>query len=518
MSLRDPPRPLARPQAAPSAAAHFDDFVAPTKILYVGDTPATIHLRKCRLTLPGSTAGGASADARRRERDATAEFDQAEIAIGSQGDNDFVLHDDTVSRHHCKIVQEDAAWVLVDLGSTNGSFINRVRVREAFLQPGCTVHLGQVEMKFQAADEEVEIVPSHKERLGAAVGRSRKIREVFSLVEKIAPTGTTVVIEGETGTGKEVIAHEIHRLSPRARAPLMVLDCGAVPPNLIESELFGHDKGAFTGAVMTRQGLFELAHGGTLFLDELGELPLDLQPKLLRALESREIRRVGGTRSIRVDVRILVATNRDLEAEVAAGRFREDLFYRLSVVRLRLPPLRERAEDLPLLVRQLLARLPANQRPDPRPDHKQNQPASGGQRIREVTREAMELLSAYRWPGNVRELANVLERAVSLADGEILSARDLPDVVRGEARLPIRGGLTPPPIPLDAAGDATFKEAKERLLSSFERDYLVSLLKKTGGNISQAAREADIDRKYFRKLMKKYGVAGTEGDVGDDDE
>ena len=505
MSLREPPPPL-RPRT--HAPKHFDDFVAPTKILYVGDTPATIHLRKCRLSLQGTTAAGGSGGAGGRPRER--EFDQAEVAIGSQADNDFVLHDDTVSRHHCRIVQEDAAWVLVDLGSTNGSFVNRVRVREAFLQPGCTVHLGQVELRFQAADEEVEIVPSHKERLGAAVGRSRKMREVFSVVEKIAPTGTTVVIEGETGTGKEVIAQEIHRLSPRSKGPLMVLDCGAVPPNLIESELFGHEKGAFTGAVMTRQGLFELAHGGTLFLDELGELPLDLQPKLLRALESREIRRVGGTRSIRVDVRIIAATNRDLEQEVAGGRFREDLFYRLSVVRLRLPPLRERAEDLPLLVRLLLGRLPANQKPA--------QAAGGGQRIRDLTREAMELLAAYRWPGNVRELGNVLERAVSLADGEVLSARDLPEVVRGEPRLPGRAGATPPPIPIDAASDGTFKEAKERLLSSFERDYLVSLLKKTGGNISQAAREADIDRKYFRKLMKKYGVAGVDTGDGDDDD
>jgi transcriptional regulator with GAF, ATPase, and Fis domain len=395
--------------------------------------------------------------------------------------------------------------VLVDLASTNGSFINRVRVREAFLQPGCTLHLGKVEIKFVAADEEVEIVPSHKERLGAAVGRSRKMREIFSVVEKIAPTGTTVVIDGETGTGKEVIAQEIHRLSPRAKGPIMVLDCGAVPPNLIESELFGHEKGAFTGAVMTRQGLFELAHGGSLFLDELGELPLDLQPKLLRALESREIRRVGGTRSIRVDVRIIAATNRDLETEVANGRFREDLFYRLSVVRLRLPPLRERTEDLPLLVRQLLARLPANQR------------SNGAQRIRDVSSAAMERLQVYRWPGNVRELANVLERAVSLADGELIEAADLPEVVRAEPRVSTGRTVLPPPIPQDAAAGGSFKEAKERLLSSFERDFLVALLKKTGGNISQAAREADIDRKYFRKLMKKYGLAGDADGEPDDE-
>ena len=468
----------------------FDDVVSPTKIFYRENGPVTLHLRRCKLI---SNVGG---------RVTEHAFDQAEISIGSMDENDLVVSDDTVSRRHCKIVQEDSSYVLVDLGSTNGTFIDRVRVREAFLTPGCTIGLGKVELKFQPADEEVEIVPLEAERLGAAIGRSVRMRELFAMIEKIAPTGTTVVIEGETGTGKEVIAKELHRLSPRGNGALMVLDCGAVPPSLIESELFGHEKGAFTGAVMTRQGLFELAHGGTLFLDELGELPLDLQPKLLRALETREIRRVGGSRSIRVDVRILAATNRDLEKEVKEGRFREDLFYRLSVVRLRIPPLRERTEDLPLLVKHLLARLPANRRSD------------GRERIRAVSDEAMAMLAAYRFPGNVRELVNVLERAVSLADGENLTANDLPELVRGALPAPLPGASSgPPPIPKSIA-DATFKDAKERLLASFERDYLVTLLKKTNGNISQAARDADIDRKYFRKLMKKYGL----GDGGDDEE
>jgi len=342
----------------------------------------------------------------------------------------------------------------------------------------------------------VAIVPSSKERLGAVVGRSRRMRELFAVVEKIAGSGTTVVIEGETGTGKELVAKEIHRLSPRAAGPLMVVDCSAVPQNLIESELFGHEKGAFTGAAMARQGLFELAHGGTLFLDELGELPLDLQPKLLRALEAREIRRVGGTRSMRVDVRIIAATRRDLEQEVASGRFREDLFYRLSVVRLRLPPLREREGDLPALVKHVLERLPANRRDD------------GRLRLREASREALDALGAYRWPGNVRELSNVIERAVSLSDeahGDVLEVRGLPDVVRGPTRAAPAGRAPAAAPPPDAEG--TFKEAKERLLSSFERDYLVTLLRRNLGNISAAARDAAIDRKYFRKLMRKYGLA-----------
>jgi transcriptional regulator with GAF, ATPase, and Fis domain len=420
-----------------------------------------------------------------------------------------VVSDDTVSRYHCRIVQEDTAYLLQDLGSTNGTFINRVRIREAYLKPGCTIGLGNTEVKFHSAEEKVEIVPSRKEKLGGMVGRHVKMRELYAVLEKIAPTATTVVIEGETGTGKEVVAQTIHQLSPRASGPMMVFDCGAVPDNLIESELFGHEKGSFTGAIMTRQGLFEMAHGGTLFLDELGELPIDLQPKLLRALEQREIRRVGSNKPIKVDVRIIAATNRNLEDEVKAGRFRQDLFYRLSVVRLFLPPLRERADDLPLLIKLFLAEAQYNKRPD------------GSQKVSQVSRAAMDLLTAYKWPGNVRELVNTVERAVSFAEGDIIEPRDLPETVRGEEQAPRAPGAAglggmPGASPLSAMpdSDSTFKDAKERWVSSFERDYIVTLLKKNKGNISHAAREADIDRKYFRKLMRKYGI---EGGADDDD-
>src|ERR1700761_3648882 len=338
--------------APPSGAKKFPDYVPPTKVHYDGQKPATLHLRKCKLI---TNVGG-------RAREHT--FDKGSITIGAMEDNDLVVSDDTVSRYHCKIVQEDTSYLLVDLGSTNGTFINRVRIKEAYLKPGCTIGLGNTEVKFHAADEKVEILPSRKEKLGRMVGRHVKMRELYTVLEKIAPTATTVVIEGETGTGKEVVAQTIHDLSPRSSGPIMVFDCGAVPDNLIESELFGHEKGSFTGAIMTRQGLFEMAHGGTLFLDELGELPLDLQPKLLRALEQREIRRVGGTRSLKVDVRILAATNRNLELEVREGRFRQDLFYRLSVVRVFIPPLRERVEDLGTLIKHFLGEASYNRRSD----------------------------------------------------------------------------------------------------------------------------------------------------------
>src|SRR4051794_1791786 len=370
----------------------FPDFVPPTKVSYLDHGP-TLHLRRCILQAVA---------------DPTVEwtFDKEEIRIGSMDDNDVVLGDDTVSRYHCRIAQEDNGYVLVDNRSTNGTFVNKVRIREAFLKPGSIVSVGQSQLRFNAREEEVEIVPSRSDHCAGLIGGNARMREIYSIIEKIAPTATTVVIDGETGTGKEVVAQAIHSLSPRSRNDLVVFDCGAVPPNLIESELFGHEKGSFTGAVMTRQGLFEQADGGTLFLDELGELPIDLQPKLLRALEQREVRRVGSAKPSKVDVRIIAATNRNLEDEVRAGRFRQDLFYRLSVVRLHLPSLHARADDVPLLAQHFL-------------DHgmfNSDSTTARKPRVKRVSRDASAALQNYPWPGNVRELVNVIERSVSFAD------------------------------------------------------------------------------------------------------
>ncbi|MBP6629273.1 MAG: sigma 54-dependent Fis family transcriptional regulator [Kofleriaceae bacterium] len=505
----------------------FPDFVPPTKVSYLEGGP-TLHLRRCTLSTVDEPVS-------------TWTFEGEEVRIGSMEDNELVIRDDTVSRYHCKIVQEESGYVLVDLRSTNGTFVNKVRVREAFLKPGCTIGVGQSQLRFNALEQAVHIVPSQAQQCGYLIGGNAKMREIYAILEKIAPTATTVIIEGETGTGKEVVAQTIHTLSTRRTGELVVFDCGAVPPNLIESELFGHEKGSFTGAMMTRAGLFEQADGGTIFLDELGELPIDLQPKLLRALEGREVRRVGSGKAIKVDVRIIAATNRDLEEEVRAGRFRQDLFYRLSVVRLRMPALRERADDIPLLVGHFL-----------RSGHYNKLPA-GGQRVKQVGRDAMTALQAYPWPGNVRELVNVIERAVSFCDGDTLSVADLPDYVRtakapaprpSTARGESRRAATAPsaaahavPAPLPLVGPAggageggrpgqdllaegvTFKDGKERWIAAFERDYVVSLLGRHGGNISHAARDADIDRKYFRKLMKKYDIEAPGRDeetVGED--
>ena len=464
-----------------------------TRIVYLDETgDQTIHLRRCRLVkkLPD-------------QEPVIHLFDQTIVRIGALAENDLVISNDTVSRFHCQIIQEEDDYVLKDLNSTNGTFIDGVRIREAFLSAGSRVKLGESEFTFEPVDEKITVEPAETTRYGDIVGQNVRMRQIFHILDRISTSAATVVIEGSTGTGKEVVARTIHQKSNRSGGPFIVFDCGAVPENLIESELFGHEKGSFTGASRARKGLFEMAHGGTLFLDEMGELSLDLQPKLLRVLESREVRPVGGNRSSPVDVRVIAATNRDLAEEVQSGRFRQDLYYRLSVVRLVLPPLRERPDDIPLLVEHLLSKEQANRT------------SEGHLRITTIAAPALRALQTYPWPGNVRELANVIERACSFAEGMTLEVDDLPEYIthghitttvaetaaqqtgpaaRGEVQVP------------SALSDLAFKDAKEKWLGKFEIDYIENLLKKNNYNISSAAREADIDRKYFRKLMKKYGI------------
>jgi len=460
-----------------------------TKITYIDGRPTTLTLRRCQLAL------------RRGDDLREYVFERDVVTIGAMEDNDLVIDDETVSRNHCRIVREGDQYVLIDPGSTNGTFVNRVRIREAFLHENCTITCGKTDIKFQPFDEKLRIVPSDRERFGDIIGGDRSMREIYSILEKIAPTDTTVVIEGETGTGKEVVARTIHQQSRRKEGPFMVFDCGAVPENLIESELFGHEKGSFTGAVSTRQGIFEMANGGTVFLDELGELQLDLQPKLLRVLEQREVKRVGGAKPIKVDVRIVAATNRDLEAEVRAGHFREDLFYRLTVVRLLLPPLRDRRDDVELLARHFLA------------NGRFNRDRLGAKKLTGFDPAVLDRFRRYPWPGNVRELHNVVERAVSFAESDRVELADLPQHIaypRGGEPLDERTNpnVELPEVREELAGP--FKEVKEQWVASFEKDYIAALLGKTKGNISHAAKEADIDRKYFRKLMKKYGISAAD--------
>ncbi|MCC6749591.1 MAG: sigma 54-interacting transcriptional regulator [Deltaproteobacteria bacterium] len=444
---------------------------AKTRQAHGGDR--AIHLRQCKLVvLKGAERG--------REYVIAGDV----IRIGKHESNDLVLPEDTVSRVHCEILRDARGYLLRDLQSTNGTFLDGAEVREAYVRAGSVVTVGTVQVKFQPFEERIEILPSEHERLGAMVGRSLAMREIFGLLERVAPTEATVLIEGETGTGKDLVARTVHTLSRRREGPFVVVDCGAVASNLIESELFGHEKGAYTGATATRQGAFELADGGTIFLDELGELSLDLQPKLLRVLEQREIRRVGGNRTIRVDIRVVAATKQDLRSEVEKGKFREDLYFRLSVVPVYVPALRERREDVPLLVKDFAAKL--------------------GFADEELPDEAMAILTAHDWPGNVRELRNVLER------GLYLSRQAGDDAMKFISVMGLGAGR---PAPAGGRGlepefdpKASYRDNKERWSDAFERRYLDWLLRRSEGNISRAAREADMDRKYLHKLLKKHNI------------
>jgi transcriptional regulator with GAF, ATPase, and Fis domain len=331
-------------------------------------------------------------------------------------------------------------------------------------------------------------IPSY-DSFGDLYGGSVAMRRTYAILDRVAKSDATVLIEGESGTGKELAAHEIVRRGPRAEGPLVTVDTSAIASSLIESELFGHTRGAFTGADRERVGAFESAHGGTVFLDEIGEMPLELQPKLLRALEAREIRRVGETTPRRVDVRVIAATNRNLEREVNLGRFRGDLFFRLAVVTVQLPPLRERLEDLPLLLRAILESMGALD--------------NESLFVPRVFRE----MSGHDWPGNVRELRNYVERAVILG---------VAGSIRGRADLPLPpnlGDAIQSPGWTDADLDEPFKAAKERLLTRFERAYLSRLLEQSEGNVSRAARQAKLDRMYLSRLLQRYGLKTRASDA-----
>jgi len=322
------------------------------------------------------------------------------------------------------------------------------------------------------------------------VGRSPAMTQVFELVKKAARSEANILILGESGTGKELIARAIHANSPRAGQPFVPVDCASLPEQLLESELFGHEKGSFTGAIRSKAGLEETAHRGTLFLDEIAELPAALQVKLLRVLQERQIRRVGGTSLVDVDVRVVSATNRDLLEAIAKGQFREELYYRVNVVAIQLPPLRERAGDVRLLAHTFLKRF-------------------GQSRVTAIDDAAAEALDRYTWPGNVRELQNVIERACALAEGHVVTIRDLPDHVRQPAS---RKAAVPADLAAAAhgtavaGGDLTLKDAKERWLQVLEVSYLRDLLARHDGNVSSAAKAAGIDRKTFHRLINKYDL------------
>jgi DNA-binding NtrC family response regulator len=396
------------------------------------------------------------------------------LVIGKSRQCDVVFPDDSVSREHAEVRREGDGYRVVDLGSTNGTFVGEARVTDAFLQPGDVLGLGKIQLRFVPRESRAELLPSDREHFGPVLGHGLAMKKIFGVLERVSDTDVTILLQGETGTGKDLIARALHEGSQRKDEAYVVVDCGAVAPSLIESELFGHEKGAFTGAHQRRRGAFELATKGTLFLDEVGELPLDLQPKLLRVLETRKIRRVGGSEEIEVDIRVIAATHRPLAELVSSGEFREDLFFRLAVVQANIPPLRERRDDIPVLIEAFSRRLPPGMWRAPNP-------------------EAMARLVGHDWPGNVRELRNVVERSAYLSPDGVI---DL--ITTGK-----KNKDDPPPA-FDPT--LTFREQKERAVELFEEAYLGWLLQRAEGNISRAAREADMDRKYLHKLLRRYGI------------
>ena len=423
---------------------------------------ATLSHQQCRLVVTAGPDRGSQCTLRDRR-----------IRVGAGARADLVLSDVRVSGLHFELVVGPSGCVLRDLGSRNGTFVGRTRIVEAIIADGATIRVGETTLQFEILDQTVTTSLAAADQFGRLLGRSPVMRECFARLQQLAGVDTTVLIRGETGTGKDLAAEALHSESLRSERPFAILDCSAISPNLVESELFGHEQGAFTGATTARAGVFERGNGGTVFLDEIGEMPLELQPKLLRMLESRRVRRIGGDRELDVDVRIVAATNRDLSLQVERGLFREDLYYRLAVIEVVMPPLRDRPEDLALLVEHML-----------------------GARGRPMSLEAetLALLGQYDWPGNVRELRNVVERAAILDEGP------------ASISVPQRGRASPSPSLADVDLEVPFKVAKRALVDDFERRYVGALLDAHAGNISACARAAGVDRMVIHKIAERHGL------------
>ncbi len=403
--------------------------------------------------------------------------------IGTSATSHLRLTDRAVSRVHCELRLKSGAVQIVDAGSTNGTFVEGVRIADADLAPGGVFRVGTTSIRIEAANSPTRVAISSSDHFGDLLGASLAMRRVYAVLERLAATDTTALIHGETGTGKELAARAVHEASRRAKGAFVTVDCGAIAESLIESELFGHVRGAFSGAHAERRGLFEEANGGTLFLDEIAELPLALQPKLLRALESREVRRLGANTSRAIDVRILAATHRSLAQSVNEGTFREDLYYRLAVVEVELPPLRARRGDVETIAQRFYERFAA-------------------------TDEAMpsELATAIKsrsWTGNVRELRNFVERTITL--GTIADHPAQGGARAAEAQA--SDALVPTHLPL--------REARVAWMNQFERRYAEALLQRTNGNVTRAAELAGVHRRSFQRLLASLGGRLAEH-IGDD--
>ena len=427
------------------------------------------------------------------DRKQVREFTGDRVVVGTHDSCDLVLTDPTVSRQHLEISLVPRGYALHDLDSRNGTFLGEVRVGEVTVDRDTRVRVGGTELRLQPLKATVDLALPEADRFGPLLGRSPAMRRVFEVLTRVAASDSTVLITGESGTGKEVAARAIHEASPRRGGPFVVVDCGGLSANLVESELYGHVRGAFTGATQARDGAFVAAEGGTLFLDEVGELPLELQTRLLGVLERRQVQPLGSSKPRAVDVRVLAATNRDLRKEVNRGGFRTDLYFRLAVVGVTMPPLRERAEDIPQYVAAMLAEW-----------------SEGGAHV-PIDAATIARLQAQPWPGNVRELRNTVERAVLL--GELLT-----EATGGVAAPAAAGAAAPATAAAAVTGvavdpDVPFKVGKALLVEQYERSYVTALMQKWNQNITRATRAAEIDRVYLLRLLDKYGLRPGRGAV-----
>lgn len=449
-------------------AQKMSDSATPTFVLKPSQEGSSLMIQKCKLLAVSGPLMGK-------------EFliQSENFTMGSGANNDLVLADKTVSRRHCEIRLSTEGYCIRDLDSTNGTYVQGVKIQAAYLSTGSELQLGETRLVFCPLQERQEFKLSSKDTFGRLYGHSPAMRHVFYLAKHFAQTDSTILIEGETGTGKEVLAEEIHNHSKRRDKPFVVIDCASLARELVASELFGHAKGAFTGAITERMGAFEAAEGGTIFLDEIGDLAPELQPQLLRVIEKREVKRVGSNTVRRINVRILSATNRKLQHEVNEGRFREDLFFRLSILNIQIPPLRKRGNDVEQLAKRFLQEFLA-------PGEKE-----------QVLHEAEPSLRALRrhtWPGNVRELRNVIEIA-ALSEQRPLNVTAFLHQTSGS------GGYGLERV----SAERPFKPLKQEIIQEFEQAYIADLLRRSNGNISQAAKLAGIERAYLQRLVRKYG-------------
>ncbi len=410
------------------------------------------------------------------------------VIVGRNAQCQVVLDDAKVSAVHAEFVATEHGVRVRDLGSRNGIFAGGVRLGEVFLLNACKLRLGETDISFEPARPEKVIIPNISE-FGPLVAQSAVMRGIFEKISKVAPTDLTVLITGETGTGKEVVAHAIHQASARAKKPFVVVDCGSIPQSLAEATLFGHERGAFTGAIDKRISPFLEADGGTIFLDELGELPIEVQPKLLRAVAERRIKSVGGSSYREVDVRVLAATRRDLVRAVNSGTFRSDLYFRVAQVRIELPALRQRLEDIPVLVRRML------------------KDAGEEAAFERVSNTTLERLMRHDWPGNVRELKNAVAVAFALSSDteELDIAAHLGALTEmHEPHFAPHASMTNDNV--TSYKGKGFQEAKHDVLARFERDYFATLYDDAKGNISEIARRAGMERAHVRTYLKRHGI------------